>query len=196
MRRDLPRLLALLALLSGCRPPQPAPALMPDERPAVQLALPRLGGGSFSLEAHRGRPVVLTLFTTWCFRCQAEAPSFQRLHERFAGRGLVVAGIALNSEGARPTELVRIYVEVSGLTFPILLATPDNLELIGAFGKTAEIPRTLLLDREGRVLYDQSGQTGFAALEARLLGLLDGPRPARSRGPGSAPTRGAAGSAP
>lgn len=179
-------LTALSPLLLDCRPPAP-PVLQPEEQPPVQLTLPRLGGGVLSLDAYRGRPVVLTLFTTWCFLCQAEAPSFQRLHERFGASGLQVLGVALNSEGARPMELVRLYVEDCGFRFPILLAEPDNLELIGAFGKTPQIPRTLLLDLEGRVTLDQLGQTRFAALEARIRELLARRSGSRARGPGIAP---------
>jgi peroxiredoxin len=174
MGRALFLLLALFVLPLGCRPPA-APALQPEERPPVQLALPQLSGGTLSLEALRGRPVVVTLFTTWCFRCQAEAPALQRLHERFGPRGLAVLGVAMNSEGARPTELVRIYVEDCGFRFPILLAVPDDLELIGAFGKTPQIPRTLLLDRGGGVVLDQIGETRFVTLEAKILELLARP---------------------
>jgi peroxiredoxin len=181
-------LVALALVLAGCRPPPAAEPLLPADRAAVQLTLPRLGGGgSLSLEAQRGRPVVLTLFTTWCFRCQAEAPSFQRLHERFAARGLLVVGIALNAGGTRPAELVRLYVEETGFRFPVLVAAPDDLELVGGLGRTPEIPRTLLLDREGRILLDQVGETRFAALEAAVLRLL-GEAPTR-RAPGSVPTR-------
>lgn len=165
-----------LPALLACRPPAAAaPLLQPEEQTPVQLTLPRLGGGTLSLEALRGRPVVVTLFTTWCFPCQAEAPSFQRLHERFGPRGLTVLGVAMNAGGARPVELVKIYVEDAGLRFPILYATPDDLELVGAFGKTPQIPRTLLLDRKGRVLLDQIGETRFVPLEAKILELLARP---------------------
>lgn len=186
MRHALVALTLTLALAS-CRPPPAAEPLLPETRAAVQLTLPRLGGGTLSLEAQRGRPVVLSLFTTWCFRCQAEAPFFQRLHERFAARGLLVVGIALNAGGTRPAELVRLYVEETGFRFPVLIAAPDDLELVGGLGRTPEIPRTLLLDPEGRILLDQVGETRFAALEAAVLRVLG--EASTRRAPGSAPTR-------
>jgi peroxiredoxin len=162
-------LLPLLVTLAACPqqrpdPPKPVPSMLPP----LRLTLPRTAGGKLSLEALRGHPIVITLFTTWCLRCQAEAPLFVRLHERLRGRGLRVVGIALDLQAS----LVRTYVEFVGFKFDVLLATPDDLELVGAVGATRQVPRTLLVDSEGRVVLDQSGFTDFATLEPRVEKLL------------------------
>jgi thiol-disulfide isomerase/thioredoxin len=165
--------LALLPTLFGCSGPSPgpAPAALHSGVP-VQMTLPRVGGGALSLSSLRGRPVLITLFTTWCIPCQVEAPGFVRLDERFRPRGLAVVGIALNSEGTTPARLVDLYVEDVGFRFPVLLAAPDDLELIGGLGPTRSVPRTVLLDGAGRMVLDQVGETRFQAVESRVLGLL------------------------
>jgi cytochrome c biogenesis protein CcmG/thiol:disulfide interchange protein DsbE len=136
------------------------------------MTLPRLGGGSLSLQSLRGRPVLITLFTTWWVPCQEEAPAFLRLDERFRSRGLAVVGIALNTGGTTPAKLVALYVEEVGLRFPVLLASPDDLELMGGLGPTKAVPRTILLDGEGRIVLDQTGATRFQELERKILELL------------------------
>jgi thiol-disulfide isomerase/thioredoxin len=141
-------------------------------RAPVSMRLPRLGGGELSLATLRGRPVVVTFFTTWCTLCLEEAPRVVRLDERFRPRGLAVLAVALLGEGARPADLVKLYVEDAGFRFPVLLAAPDNLELIGGLGRTQLIPRTVLLDRAGRPLLDHAGRTRFVELEKKILEQL------------------------
>lgn len=134
----------------------------------MEMTLPRLGGGKVSLAEVRGKPVVLALFTTWSLRCQAEAPLFVRIHERYRGKGLRVLGVAMDMQ----VVLVKTYVEVVGLPFDVLLARPDDLELVGALGQTKQVPRTVLLDRRGQIVLDQRGQTDFTVLERRIRALL------------------------
>jgi thiol-disulfide isomerase/thioredoxin len=136
----------------------------------VQMTLPRLGGGRVALSELRGNPVVITLFTTWCLRCQAEAPLFVQLHEHGEGRGLRILGIALDHRG-RP--MVETYVEHVGFAFDVLLANPTDLELIGGLGITRQVPRTVLLNRKGAIVQDHhKGQTDFDRLRKGVEALL------------------------
>ncbi len=125
----------------------------------------RLKGGSLSTSELKGKPTLLTFFTTWCLRCQAEAGRFEQIHERYQSKGLTVVGIALDLQGSK---FVKPYVDAMGLTFEVLLSHPDSLDLTQVFGKITQVPRTLLLDREGRVVLDQMGQTNFYALQKKI----------------------------
>ncbi|MBW2534945.1 MAG: TlpA family protein disulfide reductase [Deltaproteobacteria bacterium] len=140
----------------------------PPQRPAVEMTLPQLGGGTHSIQQHRGHPVVITLFTTWCLRCQAEAPLFVRLHE--TQRRLRVVGVALDD--LTKLSLVQTYVQFVGFQFPVLLAEPNNLDLVGGLGATPQVPRTVLLDPAGRVAQDHVGQTDFPRLERGIKRVL------------------------
>jgi thioredoxin-dependent peroxiredoxin len=66
--------------------------------PAPQFDLPRDGGGSLSLAASAGKPVVLYFYpqddTT---SCTQEAISFSRLKQEFAKAGAVVIGLSPDS---------------------------------------------------------------------------------------------------
>jgi thiol-disulfide isomerase/thioredoxin len=172
-----------LAELLGCSAPSrqaeaPSPALATTATSA-RMTLPRLGGGTISLESLRGHPVVVHLFTTWCLRCQAEAPFFARMHEQLSGRGLRTLGVALD-KGV--PELVKTYVEYVGFRFPVLLALPDDLELVAGLGRTPQVPRTILLDPQGRIVLDQLGQTNLQRLDAALKPLLTPPHDALPAG--------------
>ncbi len=177
MRPPLP-LAALIALAAcGCAAGREAAAPPPlSGEPAagrpVDLRLPRLRGGQVSLADLRGHPLLLALFATWDLRSQAEATTLEQLHQELGPRGLKVVGVALAPLGPQGLPIVQAYVEVMNLSFDVLLAQPDDLDLVAAVGLTRQVPRTLLLDRRGRVLLDQRGQTDFAALRARLRPLL------------------------
>lgn len=120
----------------------------------------------------RGKPVLITLFTTGSIRCQAEMAIFIQLHEREGPRGLQVLGVALAPLGLRGLPLVKTYVEVTKIPFAVLLAEPGNLELVGALGKTPQVPRTVLLDRGGSVVLDHRLRTRFPQLRAKINQLL------------------------
>lgn len=154
--------MALSSILFACSGPE----IRSEERRGqiVELSLPRLQGGEVSLAALRGRPILLTLFTTWDLRSQAEAPVIMQIRDRFAPHGLVVLGVALEPLGPRGLPLVRSYVEAMALSFEVLLAEPDDEQLRAALGPTRQVPRTVLLDRRGRVVLDQQGQTDLTLL--------------------------------
>jgi len=162
----------LLLLASCVGKTTPDRPLTPAASEGVRMTLPRLGGGKLTIDALRGQPVLITLFTTWCLRCQAEAPRFVRFGER---PGLKVVGIALDD--LTKLSLITTYVTFVGFRFPVLLAQPDDLELVGGLGVTKQVPRTVLLDPVGRVIQDHVGQTSFDKLAPAIDRLLAPSRP-------------------
>ncbi len=174
MVRSMVGFAPLLLFLWGCgggeqnRRHDEDPLAKFKDLPAVKLTLPLLGGGEVSLQDLRGKPVLLTLFATWSLRCQAEVPLFSQLQERYGGRGLKVVSIAIGPLGAKGLPMVETFVEVFGISYPVLLSEPGNIDLVGALGAVKHVPRTLLLDRRGKVLLNQEGQTNFPVLYRTL----------------------------
>lgn len=142
-------LLAILALRSlGSGSANSIPRGSREEFDAG-AALVSLEGGELDLGAYRGRVLVLNCFATWCGPCVAEMPSLGRLHERLGGEGLSV--LAISAEP--PPALVRFAKQDrSGVP----LARDTKAEIFKRYGVTT-IPRTFVLDREGRVAMDVTG---------------------------------------
>jgi thiol-disulfide isomerase/thioredoxin len=163
-----------------------APTAEEVRKAGVGMTLPLLKGGEVALERMRGAPVVITLFTTWCLRCQAEAPLFNQLFAAHARQGLRMLGIAVDVR--TKVTLIRTYVEFVKFRFDVALAQPDDLELVGGLGRTRRVPRTVLLDRHGAIVLDHVGQTDFPALRRRVVQLLRAGAP-QSR-PASVPSDG------
>lgn len=162
--------------IGGCKtaptPPPTSPLDPPPKaRRQVTLTLPLLGKGeSFRLESLRGHPVLLFVFTTWSLRAQAEAGEVKKIDALYRSRGLRIVGLALDKRGEA---LVQTYVDFLNFRFPVLIADPENLELVAALGITHHVPRSVLFDREGHLVQDHLvGMTDFPKLYKAIEGLL------------------------
>lgn len=141
---------------------------------APSLELPRIDGGTATLAALRGRPVVLNIWATWCPPCVREMPSLQRVYERFREDGLAVLAVAVDDEpGMRRPDgriegLVSGFVEEHGLTFPVVVDPTGDTE--HRFG-TEYLPTTILIDGEGRIRATEIG--GHAWDEPPYLDMIE-----------------------
>lgn len=133
----------LLGLLfSGCAPssgPSSAPFINAS---APDFALPRLGGGTVTLESLRGHPVLLNFWATWCPACRVEMPYLQSVYDELSGSGLVVLGIDIQEK----EEVVRGFMQEEGLSFPIALDLDGKVT--SRYG-VRPIPTSFLIDKEG-----------------------------------------------
>lgn len=142
----------LVATLCGCSPQ--APEATPEEATRIHVgdAAPAFGGrlmdGSpFSLEAHRGKVVVLSFFATWCPPCREEIPHLEReVWLPFQGPDFTMAAIAREHEASE----LETFITEMGMTFPVV---PDPDRSIYALFADAYIPRTVVIDSKGQVIY-------------------------------------------
>lgn len=134
--------------------------------PAATVPFRTLEGDTVTLEALRGRVVVLNLWGTWCPPCRREIPELVELQERIEPRGATIVGLAVDS--GTPEE-IRSFAREFGVNYPIWRGgTQEVVEHYRAVG----FPTTLLIDREGiireRYLGPQSADELMAGLEPFL----------------------------
>jgi cytochrome c biogenesis protein CcmG, thiol:disulfide interchange protein DsbE len=141
-------------------------AVARGERPAAPAReLPRLGGGEGSLADHRGKPVVLNFWASWCLPCRDEAPALERAQERLKAAGGTVLGVTVDDS----TRDSQRFVQEHGVTFPSLRDIDGALGR--DFGRTG-VPETFVIDREGRVAAISRGMVDddfFAETLPRVL---------------------------
>ena len=117
---------------------------------APDFTLRLFNGESFNLSEHRGRPVVINFFASWCVPCKAEAPSFDKVYREYKAKDVAFLGIAIQDTEAKAMELVK---EV-GITFPAGLDEDGKIkESFGVFG----IPVTYFIDKNGKINYTHAG---------------------------------------
>jgi peroxiredoxin len=109
-----------------------------------------LEGDRFRLQEHRGEVVVVNVWATWCPPCRVEMPGFVDLQRELGDEGVQFVGIAVDREGA---EAVRPFVKEQGINFP-QIANPS----VAARHFPGEVvPRTYVIDKQGRIRYSHSG---------------------------------------
>ena len=119
-----------------------------------KLSLRMLNQGSLSLEALRGRPVVLNFWATWCGPCRLEVPALSR----FAARHPEVVVIGVVAPG--PHEEIVKAVDELGATYPIALGDDALLTSLGI----EVFPTTVYLNKRG----DVSGTYAGLLLDPQL----------------------------
>jgi peroxiredoxin len=147
-------------------PAAPRPADTPSARPpAPEFTLRDANGRTIALSAYLGNVVVVDVWATWCTGCKIEIPWFMAFQQKYARKGLVTIGVAMDDDGWKT---VTPYLERKPISYPIVAG---DEAFAGAFGVTS-MPMTLLIDRKGRIADAHVGMVDKSAWEHQLQALL------------------------
>jgi len=107
-----------------------------------------------SAAAVKGRVAVIAFITTWDIASQAQVDYLVAMAKRDGDR-VAYALVALQER--RDRELIEVYRNKLGVTFPVALADPETIAGGGPFGDVHSVPTLVLLDAEGRILWRNVG---------------------------------------
>lgn len=179
-------LVGLLVLVALCttscdteRPRGPSAALMGQPAPVFDLPVVAGTGASegdrVSLEALRGRVVVLDFWASWCFPCRQSIPALNEVHARY-GEGVKVLGV--NVEGNLPRPAVVDAHRRFGARFP---SVQDIDGQVQAAYRVQNIPMLVLIDTTGVVRWVEVGVPDPNDVARRIDDLLDEKRAGADR---------------
>jgi cytochrome c biogenesis protein CcmG, thiol:disulfide interchange protein DsbE len=123
------------------------------------------GGGSVSLAAFRGKPVVLNFWASWCIPCKSEAAVLERDWRRYRSKGVVFLGVDDKDFASD----ARRFVAAHGLTFTML--QDGSGDVTGSYG-ISQVPETYVLNREGRVVAHLAGPLTSSSFSADFRAAL------------------------
>ncbi|MFN0140793.1 MAG: TlpA family protein disulfide reductase [Pyrinomonadaceae bacterium] len=132
------------------------------------LALKDLTGAEQSLAALRGRVVVLNFWATWCEPCKKEMPDLAAIQNEYGPLGVQVIGAAGDAQ-ADSAKVLKFTREFK-VNFPVWLgATTDDMK---RFGVGQVLPATVIIDRNGKIVWREIGIIKPAELRKELDKLL------------------------
>jgi thiol-disulfide isomerase/thioredoxin len=135
-----------------------------ERRDFQGFALETFEGDSLSLEELRGKVVLVTFWASWCPTCRHELPLLDSLNAAIQHPDF--AAIGINDE--RNEYAARGYALATGLRMPTLLGRGLQWERYNYIG----LPYTVLLDREGRVMFEYYGYPGRRAFDEVVAGRI------------------------
>jgi len=155
------------------------PALDRSE-PAPRFSAKTLTGEVFNNQSLMGKVALVQFWATWCPYCRSDAEPLDDLITEFEKDGLVVLAVDV----AESKKAVKAFLERNPRKAKVVLMEDTNLAAVFA---AKSYPQYVLINREGRLVSEQRGAGGDAALR-RLLrkaglgsaGGEDGPAELRS----------------
>jgi len=127
----------------------------------TDMALPDREGQERVIEEFRGKLVLLDFWASWCPPCKQSMPGIEALHNEFKDAGLLVIGVSIDAD----EEIVaaKEYLDEEKFTYLQLFDGSDFSEDLGL----RSIPHVILLDGDGRVVYQHTGASPKAEKKLR-----------------------------
>ena len=142
-----------------------------DPDPAPELKAKDVNGKELSLEAYKGKVVLLNFWATWCGPCRAEIPSLIRIQEAYKDR-LQIIGMDVDDD----EEQLREFVKDQGINYPVAMTSvPVRL----AYGGIGALPTVFVINQDSKVVQKHVGLFNPALYEIEARALLGLAVPAR-----------------
>jgi thiol-disulfide isomerase/thioredoxin len=118
------------------------------------LTLKAADGTTVALSSFRGKPVLLDVWATWCPPCIKALPVLSRLVDETKDRGLITISVDQDEDAKTATD----FLARKGYTWRNFHDSDGSVAK--ALGSGA-IPRTMLIDSQGKVVFDGMGDNEF-----------------------------------
>ena len=124
---------------------------MSEDIQAPEFDLQGPAGEPQRLSDHRGKPVILNFWATWCPPCRAEMPSMQRAHDTVADEGISVIAVNVGEDA----ETIERFLSETDVDFPIPMDLDS--EVVQSY-PVKGLPTTFVIDPKGRLVYSATGE--------------------------------------
>lgn len=123
------------------------------------------------IRKHKGSPILLNVWATWCQPCREEMPELLRLRDEHkdAGLKLILVSCDFAQESAQATE----FLGSLGVTFQTYIKNQVDNEFVSQIDPdwTGALPYSALINSEGEIVRTWEGKLIFAEVDGLLCEL-------------------------
>jgi len=126
-----------------------------------------IGGAptTMTLDAFRGKPLILNFWASWCGSCREEAAFFEAFWQKHKQTGLMMVGIAIQDTPEEAMKFARHF----GKTYILGLDSSGKASIdYGVYG----VPETFFIDRSGVIRHKEAGPVDENML-SKYLALIE-----------------------
>jgi thiol-disulfide isomerase/thioredoxin len=117
---------------------------------APDLSVVDIAGSRIALSKYRGKVVLLDFWAVDCGLCVTEIPWWVQFDKRYHDKGLQLIGLDMAEESP---SYIKPFMQKSQMNYPVALGNDDIQKRFQVEG----LPKTLLIDRQGRVATSRAG---------------------------------------
>ena len=131
--------------------------------PAPDFSVPTLDGGTFTLSAQRGKPVIIFAMAYWCGTCVPEARALARLHQEYGDR-LVILALDVDPSST-PDRLTQFRAYAGNPTY--VWGFDKQGQVTQAY-RIRSLDTTIMVDAQGRIVYRDEYPTPYDTLKKAI----------------------------
>ena len=130
-----------------------------------------LNSPPLSMEALRGKVVLVDFWTYGCINCVRTLPHVVRLQEKYAAKGLVIVGVhSPEFPFEKSTANVETAIRRHGIKYPV---AQDNAHATWNAYRNQYWPAQYIVDRSGNIVFTHAGEGSYEEMD-RIIGRLVG----------------------